>query len=329
MPFEGEPHAATWMTWPLGADEWVGQLPQARQEYAALTRAILACEPVRLLLGDEESAGDVAQRLGDLEGLQLHPLPLNDCWLRDNGPTFVRHSDGRVLPLLWRFNAWGNKYPHELDAAAAALLLGQLGITPRRSTLVNEGGSLEVDGAGTLLTTTPCLLSVERNPDWTRDATEAELRTQLGLERVIWLEHGLVGDHTDGHIDTLTRFVAPGRVVTAVSARSDENHEPLQANLRVLQAAGLEVWELPIPQASRTFNGVRLPETYANFYLCNGAVLVPQYGDVHDDKACEILARAFPDRRVEPLSARAIITSGGAFHCLTQQQPAGQLWGWP
>lgn len=331
MPFEGSPHAATWMSWPFGAEEWQGELPAARAEYAELVKAIASCEPVHLLLHDRECEADAHRRLGDelFSSLTVHDQALDDCWFRDNGPTFVSAEGGRVLPVCWRFNAWGEKYPFSRDAEAARQQMQSLGLQPRVSPLVVEGGSLETDGAGTLLSTTCCLMHPKRNPDRGLGQLEKELMEELGMEQVYWLDHGLVGDHTDGHIDTLTRFIAPGKVLTAVCSRADENFGCLEENRQKLLGFGLEVWELPIPAKVRHFGGVRLPETYANFYLCNGAVVVPQYGDVQDEPACALLQQAFPDRRVVPLSARAIITSGGAFHCLTQQQPAGTLCSWP
>lgn len=328
MPFEGDRHAATWMCWPLGPEEWQGQLPEARQEYAALVRAIAAVEKVELLIGDDDSLESARKALGADLNVAMHEQPLDDCWFRDSGPTFVRHSDGRVLPLCWRFNAWGEKYPHSHDALAARAQMQRIGIRPWSSELVMEGGSLEIDESGRLLTTRCCLLHPKRNPDWSESRLEEALIEALGLREVLWLDHGLEGDHTDGHIDTLTRFIGGNRVVTAVSARSDENFERLEHNRKQLEGYGLEVWELPIPERARHFMGVRLPETYANFYLCNGRVIVPQYGDAQDVPACEILQKAFPDHDLVALPASAIITSGGAFHCLTQQQPEGVLCDW-
>jgi agmatine deiminase len=328
MPFEGDQHRATWMCWPVGEDEWGGQLGCARAEYSRLVAAIAETEKVELLIADAECEQDARQRLGSLQNVALHRQSLDDCWFRDNGPTFVRGLDGSVRPVCWRFNAWGEKYPHARDALAALQQMIRLGIRPRFSQLVLEGGSLEVDGQGLLLTTRCCLLHPKRNPGRTEGQLEEELRQFLGVRQVLWLDNGLEGDHTDGHIDTLTRFVAPGRVVTSVCSADDSNHAGLEANRQRLLSYGLEVLDLPIPAQARYFQGVRQPESYANFYLCNQTVIVPQYGDVQDAPACAVLAQAFPERRLVALSARAIITGGGAFHCLTQQQPEGELCSW-
>ena len=197
-----------------------------------------------------------------------------------------------------------------------------------------EGGSIEVDGRGTVLTTRQCLLSSHRNPGLGEADLEAHLREAIGATQVVWLDEGLEGDHTDGHIDTITRFAAPDTIVTATcDDRDDPNHAVLSANLERLRTAQTadgpapyDVVELPIPVRSAHFEGERLPLTYANFYIVNGAVLLPVYGDEHDERAVEILRPLFPDREIVPLMARALITGGGAFHCVTQQQPTGRLW---
>lgn len=316
------------MSWPLGEDEWQGQLPAARAEYAELVKAIAAVERVELLVADDECEGDARSRLSADFNLGFHRQPLDDCWFRDNGPTFVRREDGRVAALCWDFNAWGQKYPFSRDAVAAQAVLEKRGLKPARPGLVMEGGGLEGDGQGTLLTTRSCLLHPRRNPGLGEREIESALRHWLGVNRVLWLNEGLQGDHTDGHIDTLTRFVRPGCVLTSVCSKRDDNFAVLEANRRQLASFGLEVRELPIPDRRRTFLGVRLPETYANFYLCNGSVIVPQYGDLQDQAACSIIGECFPERTLVALSAQAIITSGGAFHCLTQQQPEGELCNW-
>lgn len=327
MPFEGDPHAATWMCWPHGEEEWLGFLEAARAEYAGLVAAIAAVEPVRLLVASREAHEDARRRLKSLENVEMLEQALDDCWFRDNGPTFLRQAE-RVVPLCWRFNAWGEKYPFEQDAQAAREQMARLGLRPRLSSLVMEGGSLEVDGAGTLLTTRCCQLHPRRNPGLSETELEEALGSLLGVNRVLWLDYGLEGDHTDGHIDTLTRFVGPNEVVTAVCSRQDENFAALEHNRRQLEGYGLKIWELPIPEKPRHLGEVRLPETYANFYLCNGRVLVPQYGCPQDGPACSLLQQCFPQRELVPLPASAIISGGGAFHCLTQQQPEGELCSW-
>ena len=332
MPAEWHRHAATWMAWPHDDEQWIGMLEPVRQEFAALVRAVARDETVDLLVADEESASDARARLGG-SAVRQHAVPHQDLWLRDSGPIFVTR-DADVALIDWDFNGWGNKYPAQLDdeiPTHVARLLG--GVTPFHPGLVMEGGSLEVDGAGLAMTTRQCLLSSERNPGVGEAELEAALEGFLGISRVIWLDNGLEGDHTDGHIDTLTRFANETTIVTSVCHdRSDPNHETLAANLDVLrQALGagstpFSIVELPVPSGRVEFEGQRLPLTYANFYLTNRSVLVPVYGTPEDASALEILRPLFPGRDVIGLAARALITGGGAFHCVTQQQPAGRLW---
>ena len=363
MPAEWYPHAATWMAWPHDDVQWVGMLEPVRREFTALVEAIAAREPVRLLVANEESEADARRRLTH-GTIQFHRVPHQDLWLRDSGPTFLTRSVEAGLPpsleasadhrslgeggqprlsgprpstvslVDWDFNGWGEKYPADLDNQIPIYVARILGGVPLHSPrVIMEGGSIEVDGRGTLLTTRQCLLSPERNPGMTEAALEACLKDNLGASQVLWLDEGLEGDHTDGHIDTITRFADEQTIVTATCEdRDDPNHKVLAANLDRLQSARsldgtpYRVVELPIPARSAEFEGERLPLTYANFYIVNGAVLVPVYGDPHDARAIDILTPLFPGREVVPLMARALITGGGAFHCVTQQQPVGELW---
>lgn len=332
MPAEWEPHAATWMAWPHDDEQWIGMLEPVRREFTALVEAVAARETVHLLVADEESERDARRRLvgGDV---RVHRVPHQDLWLRDSGPTFVARGD-EVALVDWEFNGWGEKYPADLDNQIPTHVARILGGVPLASPgIVMEGGSIEVDGRGTVLTTRQCLLSPRRNPGLDEAALEAHLREAIGVTHVAWLDEGLEGDHTDGHIDTITRFTDPGTIVTATCEdRADPNHAVLAANLDRLRGLAsadgrpYRVVELPIPARPAYFEEDRLPLTYANFYIVNGAVLVPVYGDAHDELALGILRPLFPGREVVPLQARALITGGGAFHCVTQQQPAGRLW---
>ena len=332
MPPEWSTHAATWMAWPHDDDQWVGMLEPVRREFAAFVEAIAEREPVHLLLADDESESDARRRIHH-DAIRFHRVPHQDIWLRDSGPTFlVRERD--VCLVDWDFNGWGEKYPADLDNQIPIHVARILGGVPLYSPkVVMEGGSIEVDGRGTLLTTRQCLLSPHRNPGMSEAALEECLRNTLGVRQIIWLDEGLEGDHTDGHIDTITRFTDDHTIVTATcEERDDPNHAVLAANLERLRAARdvegrpYRVVELPIPRISARFEGERLPLTYANFYIVNGAVLVPVYGDANDATALDILRPLFAGREVVPLTARALITGGGAFHCVTQQQPAGELW---
>ena len=261
--------------------------------------------------------------------LRLHVIPTDDVWMRDIAPTFVRDGEAGLLALDWTFNAWGGKYaPWDRDDAVAARVASLCGVARERPGLVLEGGALEVDGQGTLLVTEPTLLDAKRNPGLDRGGAEKRLGELLGVRQVIWLGPGIEGDDTDGHVDDLARFVAPGRVVCAREADpGDPNHEPLEDCARRLRAARdaqgrrLEVIDLPMPPPVRA-GADRLPASYANFYVANRSVLVPVFGAPSDGAVLETLGGLFPGRRVVGIPSRALVRGLGAVHCLTQQQPA-------
>jgi agmatine deiminase len=347
-PHEGTAHRATWLAWPFDDQQWRGRLEAARLEYAKFVEAIASVEQVELLINDDESEASAKHHLRSLletraiamvggpsssepgrassgssfTGItpRLHRCPINDVWLRDSGPIFLK-EDGEVIGGVHRFNAWGGKFEHDKDALIGSTIcqLGELSV--RRTPLTLEGGAFEFNGAKDVLTTLPCLLGPTRNPGLTQAEIESKLSEHFGVTRWTWLEYGLEGDHTDGHIDTLVRFVDERRVLACSCPASDANYAGLQSNIAQLVAAGYEVIELPIPATARYIDDVRLPETYANYYLPNGLVLVPQYGDANDGQALEIIQRAFPERKVVGLWSKAIITGGGSFHCLSQQEP--------
>ena len=335
MPPEWEPHAATWMSWPSDDELWFGHLAPVRAEFADLIRTVARYEPVHLLVRDDESETDARTRLGAAD-VTYHRVPLNDVWLRDNGPLFVRRGEGegtQVSLVNWRFNAWGGKFHAEQDDRVPEYVAGYLGMAHWDRPEVLEGGALEVGGGGVALTTRSCLLTPTRNPGLGEEAYAALLRDTLGVEALHWLGEGLENDHTDGHIDTITRFTGPGTIVTSVEPDPhDPNHGPMTANLerlRGLRAPGgeaFEIVELPLPAHRLEGAEGRLPPTYANFYIGNRFVVVPQYGDPRDEEALELLRPLFPGRDVIGLSSRAIIEGGGSFHCVTQQQPQGRPW---
>ncbi len=341
MPAEWAPHAATWTAWPYDEEKWLGYLEPVRQEFAAFVNTLARFEPVHLVVNDEESERDAKSRLSG--PIQFHRIPHNDSWLRDSGAIFVTRpgplpphaaqavaeAPAWVAGVNWEFNGWGNKYPAELDNQMPRHMARILGARLFEAGIVMEGGSLEVNGQGVGLTTRQCLLSPERNPGLDEEALEGYLLEYLGIEHLIWLGNGLEGDHTDGHIDTLTRFTAPRTIVTSVASDPDDpNHRSLQENLEILQSlGGFQIVELPLPKNPLWLDDqTRLPLTYANFYIANGAVLVPIYGDPHDEQALQILRPLFPEREVIGLKSRYLITGGGSFHCVTQQQPVGEMW---
>ncbi len=331
MPAEWAPHAATWMSWPQDDDLWFGHLQAVRVEFAALVRTIARFESVRLLVRDDDSEQDARARL---EGANVtyHRVPLDDVWLRDNGPLFVTRG-GEVALTDWRFNSWGGKFQWANDDRVPEAVAGELGAVRWSLPYVLEGGALEVNGAGVALTTRSCLLTETRNPGLDEAGYADLLRANLGVERLLWLGGGLENDHTDGHIDTITRFTDARTIVTSVAADpSDANWAPMRANLEALRGMTdlhgqpFQIVELPLPADRLEGAEGRLPPTYANFYIGNGFVVVPQYGDPSDGRALEVLRPLFPDREVIGSPSRAIIEGGGSFHCVTQQQPAGAIW---
>lgn len=323
IPAEWAPHAAIWTAWPSAADLWEADLEPAQAEVGAMVKALAAGEPVKVLAN---GAAAVASARAALAGVDAEIIqePFGDIWLRDTGPIF-RHRD---LAHGFRFNGWGGKYELEHDDTVGARVAAKAGARLIAHDFILEGGAIEMDGAGTLLTTRQCLLNPNRNPGWTQARAEEALRTALGARKVLWLDDGLANDHTDGHIDNLARFVAPGRVVCqAPSGADDPNAAVLDAIARALEAMTdaqgrrLEVIRIPSPGRVLDEDGDPIPASHMNFVIGNGAVPVPIYSDTGDD-AVRALAPLFPGRTVIGLSATAILTGGGAFHCITQQQPA-------
>jgi agmatine deiminase len=330
MPAEWQPHASTWMAWPHDDEQWIGLLEPVRREFTTLVDTIARFESVDLLVADDESERDARARLS-AAAIRIHRVPHQDLWLRDSGPIFVAR-DRDLLLVDWEFNGWGGKYAAELDNEIPTHIARILESgAPYRPGIVMEGGSLEVNGLGMAITTAQCLLAPTRNPTMGQRSIELALELCLGITDLVWLEQGLEGDHTDGHIDTITRFVTEDTIVTSTCVDvSDPNHETLAENLDRLRSLAyrheFRLVELPIPTGRVEFDGERLPLTYANFYIVNGGVVVPLYGMAEDDRALEILRPLFPNRDVVAVPARALITGGGAFHCVTQQQPVGRPW---
>ena len=326
MPAEWAPHARCWMGWPCRADLWGEGLEAARETYAAVACAIAAFEPVTMLANPDQL--DEARRHCG-EGVTCQAMPLDDSWLRDTGPSFLVDGRGGIAGVDWHFNSWGEKYlPYDQDALIAGRLLAELGVRRYAAPLVLEGGSIHVDGEGTLLTTEECLLNPNRNPDLDRAGIEELLRRYLGVSAYVWLGQGLDRDETDGHVDNIACFVKPG-VVMAVTCDdpADPNHAILADNIARLKKArdakgrALEVIELPLPRAVRYHGSERLALSYVNYYIANGGVVMPAFGDANDEAARDIVARAFPDRRIVQVPASAVLVGGGGIHCITQQQP--------
>jgi agmatine deiminase len=341
MPAEWQPHEATWLAWPHNRHDWPGKFAPIPWVYTEIVRHLHTGELVHILVQASAVERRVRAHLVhagiDIDQIRFFHVPTDRVWVRDYGPIFLSGPAQRVGMTDWHFNGWAKYKNWDRDDAVPAQLARELGLSAwqpmcREQRVVLEGGSIEVDGAGLLLTTEECLLSPvqERNPGLSRADLEQVFADYLGVRKVLWLRGGIAGDDTHGHVDDVTRFVAPGRVVTAVEANSaDPNHAPLAENLRLLRAmthaAGhaLEVVSVPMP-APIIFRGQRLPASYANFYIGNEKVLVPTFNDPNDRIALGILADLFPGRTVIGIHAVDLIWGLGALHCLTQQQPAGR-----
>ncbi len=337
MPAEWEHHASTWFTWPrpdgISFPDKYDSVPPV---YAELIRHLVQVEEVNINVWDAEMESRVRELLTQnqtpLDRVRFHHFPAYEPWCRDHGPIFlVRDQQGKRERAIvdWAYNAWGNKYPpFNLDDAVPRHIAKLRGLQLFSPGIVMEGGSIEVNGCGTLLTTEGCLLNPNRNPDLTKVQIEKYLCDYLGVSNVLWLGEGIVGDDTDGHIDDLTRFVNPTTVVTAVEDDpADANHQILEDNLRRLRGlkdqAGkpLRLVKLPMPGVVE-HQGQRLPASYANFYVANKIVLVPTYRHVNDARALAILQQEFPDRRVIGVDSTELIWGLGSFHCISQQEPA-------
>jgi len=337
-PAEWESHAATWLSWPHNPDTWPGpgRLERVEAAFARMVEVLADGERVRINVADEVMEARVRRRLAALgpateRAVDYHHNPTDDAWVRDHGPVFVVRGEGsrRERGLLdFRFDAWGGKYPPwDRDDAVPGRIAAARGDRRFVVDSVLEGGSIEGDGRGTVLTTESCLLNPNRGGR-TREAAERLLERCLGARRVLWLGDGIVGDDTDGHVDDITRFVAPARVVTVIeNDPTDPNHAPLAANLERLRSMRdaddrpLELVTLPMPRPV-VVEGARCPASYANFYVANRAVLVPVFDDPADERARSILAECFPGRVVEAIPGRDLVVGLGAVHCLTQQEPA-------
>jgi len=342
MPAEWEPHTATWLSWPRREgisfpDSFDHVMPALR----AMVEALVESEQVCINICNAAHEAEAREVLRGLSAkrISFYLVPTNEPWCRDHGPTFLtrdvdpksatgRIRRGELAVVDWDYNAWGNKYPpFDLDEVAPTRVAKILDVPVFYPGMILEGGAIDVNGAGALLTTESCLLNRNRNPNLSREEIEQRLRDYLGVRDILWLGDGIAGDDTDGHIDDLARFVSESAVVTVVEEnRDDENYEPLQKNLARLQAMkiggrALDIITLPMPKKIMR-EGLRLPATYANFYIANTCVLAPTFADPADEVALSDLRECFPDRRVIGIDCRELIWGLGAFHCLTQQQPA-------
>lgn len=338
MPAEWEPHAGTWLTWPrpegISFPDKYDTVPDV---YAEFIRHLVAVEDVNINVwnGEKEAwvRGLLLERKVPMDRVIFHHFPAYEPWCRDHGPIFVvRDRAGRRERAVvdWGYNAWGGKYPpYDLDDAVPQHVAALRKLPLYSPGIVMEGGSIEVNGAGTLLTTEACLLNKNRNPHLSKAEIENHLKQQLGVSNILWLGDGIVGDDTDGHIDDLSRFTDANTVVTVVEEDpADENYGLLQDNLERLKTMKdqdgrpLRIVELPMPGVVE-YDGQRLPASYANFYIANESVLVPTYRHANDQRALEVLRPLFPGRRVVGIDSMELIWGLGSFHCISQQEPAG------
>lgn len=335
FPAEFEQHEATWLSWPHKEASWPGKLDAVYPYYAQFVKALAESEKVRINVTDETmknfALGYLSAAGVNLAQVAFFFHPTNDAWCRDHGPAFLVNPEAEQKKVIvdWGYNAWGGKYPpFDLDDVIPTLIGKAYNIPVFHPGIVMEGGSVEFNGAGTLLTSTACLLNPNRNPHLNQEQIEEYLRNFYGVDQILWVDEGVVGDDTDGHIDDTVRFVNENTVLTVVEENpADENYELLQHNLNQLKAMrlpngqALNIIELPMPDAV-VYDDQRLPASYANFYIANTSVIVPTFRCAKDEKALEIIQACFPSRKVIGIDSTEIIWGLGSFHCLSQQEPA-------
>ena len=328
MPAEWETHEATWLAWPHNEEDWPGRFEPIAWVYGEIVRKLSQVERVRILLQNDDTefaARKVLEKCGvNWEAIEFFPLQTDRVWTRDFAPLFVKNAEGEVAAVKWSFNGWAKYENHLRDEAAGRAIPDLAGVRAWESGMVLEGGSIDVNGAGLLLTTEECLLSPvqARNPELSREQIEAALSDNLGIDQVLWLQNGIEGDDTHGHIDDLARFTdAETVVMVSEDDPNDPNYKPLKENWERLQRMPVRSRKLPMPQPL-WFDGVRLPASYANFYIANEMVLVPTFNDANDRIALNTLAECFPERQVVGINCVELVWGLGTLHCMTQQQPA-------
>jgi len=333
FPAEWEPHTATWLSYPHNENSWPDKIETIFPYYHQFIKTIAQKETVHINCVDEAMIHSVKRALleigTDMNMVILHNHPTNDAWCRDHGPAFLVNANAKQKKVVvnWEYNAWGNKYPHNLDNQIPQFVAKHLNVPVYSPGIVMEGGSVEFNGKGTVLTTTACLLHENRNPNLKQVQIEQYLCDYYGVEQVLWIGDGIEGDDTNGHIDDITRFVNEDTVITVVEHnKNDANYKPLHDNIRLLEkmrlinGKQLSIVELPMPPEV-IWEDQRLPASYANFYICNAGVIVPTFRCDVDNKALDIIQSCFKDRPVIGIDSTDIIWGLGSFHCLSQQEP--------
>ena len=321
IPPEWAPQSTLWIGWPRLPEEWGGAFDAARADIAEFARIAAGCLPVRLAIGDAAAEHAACAMVDPSAGLAR--VPSGDIWLRDTGPIFGLDAAGQRVAHCFRFNGWGGKYVMPGDTETAAALAGEEGAHVIHHDFVLEGGAVDHDGTGTFLTTRECLLNPNRNVGWSEADAERALEGALGARRMVWLDKGLVNDHTDGHVDNIARFIGPGRAICqAPSGPEDPHRERLLAAEDALRSAGLETVTIPSPGRIENPEGEPLPASHMNFVFANDTLILPVYEAASGQAAAAALAEALPSWRIMPLSSRAILAGGGSFHCMTREVPA-------
>src|SRR5579871_67420 len=334
FPAEFAPHAATWLSWPHKEDSWPGKIQTIFPYYSKFVKELSESEKVCINVNDELMKAFALECLteanADLGKIEFFFHPTNDAWCRDHGPAFLINPNAEQKKIIvdWNINAWGNKYPpYDLDDVIPTLIAKQYNIPVYYPGIIMEGGSVDFNGKRTLITSTCCLLNKNRNPHLNQQQIENYLQNYYGIEQVLWVSEGIIGDDTDGHIDDTVRFINEDTVITVVEEnKHDENHELLQKNLaelkamRLINGKQLNIIEIPMPDEI-IYNDQRLPASYANFYIANRSVIVPTYRSDKDEKVLEIIAACFPGRKIVAIDSTEIIWGLGSFHCLSQQEP--------
>jgi agmatine deiminase len=331
FPPEWTMHEATWLTYPKQNDSWPERIEDIETIYNQFIKVLSTAEKVHLNVENinyERRISSDLNRIGcQMDQIIFHHFKSDDCWCRDHGPSFLLNKKGEKAIVKWEFNAWGGKYAYKNDNSIASQIASYLNLKPFKPGIIMEGGSIEVNGIGDLLTSTACLLHNNRNPGLTHEKLEEYLYNYYGVEQILWLGDGIAGDDTDGHIDDIARFISDSELVIAVEKDSRSiNYRPLKENLKIAEKFRLtngknpEIIELPMPEP-QNLNGLPLPASYANFYICNAGIVMPVFNCKQDQLAVNIMEKVFQDRKIYPLNSQRVIHGLGSWHCMSQQEP--------